>query len=182
MNPLPSSTLFPYTTLFRSTVETSAQSLFLFFILGVGFAALGAAAPAWEAARRAPAQSLRAGDDEESLASLRVPWWGILSIATGALLAFAPAIAALQIAGYLSVALILVGAVLLMPRLAEICLERMPLPRRIPAGIAIAQLKATPRQSAISIAAIVTSFSLMVAMLIMVSSFRGSLERWLERM
>ena len=50
------------------------------------------------------------------------------------------------------------------------------------AAIAVAQLKATPRQAAISIAAIVISMSLMVSMLIMVSSFRVSLESWLERM
>jgi putative ABC transport system permease protein len=53
---------------------------------------------------------------------------------------------------------------------------------RAPLAIAIAQLKATPRQAAISVAAIVISFSLMVSMLIMVSSFRSSLESWLERM
>jgi putative ABC transport system permease protein len=52
----------------------------------------------------------------------------------------------------------------------------------VAAGIAVAQLKATPRQSAISIAAIVASFSLMASMLIMVYSFRTSLEGWLERM
>jgi len=46
----------------------------------------------------------------------------------------------------------------------------------------VAQLKATPKRSAISIAAIVISFSFMVSMLIMVSSFRVSLEAWLERM
>jgi hypothetical protein len=41
---------------------------------------------------------------------------------------------------------------------------------------------AQPRQIAISTASIVVSFSLMVAMLIMVTSFRGSLEAWLTRM
>jgi putative ABC transport system permease protein len=88
----------------------------------------------------------------------------------------------LPIAGYAAIALVLLGSVLLMPRLAEACLDRLPLPGRAPAAIAVAQLKATPRQSAIGIAAIVTSFSLMAAMLIMVHSFRTSFESWLERM
>ncbi len=170
---------------FRSisaSLHASPQALILFFALGVGFAVLGAAAPAWEAARRAPARALRAGDEEESLARLRTPWWGILAIAAGLLLALVPSIDGLPIAGYLAIASILLGAVLLMPRLAEVSLDRLPLPAPVPAAIAIAQLKATPRQSAISIAAIVTSFSLMVSMLIMVNSFRTSLEDWLQRM
>jgi len=69
-----------------------------------------------------------------------------------------------------------------MPWLAAACLELLPVPARAAAAVAVSQLKATPRQSAISVAAIVTSFSLMVSMLIMVGSFRSSLESWLERM
>ena len=157
-------------------------TLAFFFVLGVAFAVLGAAAPAWEAARRAPARALRAGDEEETLARLNAPWWGILATATGLLLTLAPAVNGLPVAGYVAIALVLLGAVLLMPWLAQTCLNRLPLPAPAPLAIAVAQLKATPRQSAISIAAIVTSVSLMVSMLIMVYSFRTSLERWLERM
>jgi putative ABC transport system permease protein len=163
-------------------VHPDRGTLAFFFILGVGFAVLGAAAPAWEAARRAPGRALRAGDEEESLARLRTPWWGILAAGAGLALTFVPAVNGLPIAGYAAIALVLLGAVLLMPWLAEACLDRVPLPALAPLGIAVAQLKATPRQSAISIAAIVTSVSLMVSMLIMVSSFRSSLEHWLERM
>ena len=163
-------------------LDAEPQALALFFVLGVLYAVLGAAAPAWEAARRAPAQALRAGDEEEGLKKLRTLWWGIAAIAAGLLLALAPAINGLPIAGYVAIALILLGAVLVMPRLASACLDRVPLPARAPAAIAIAQLKGTPRQAAISVAAIVVSFSLMVSMLIMVSSFRTSLEAWLERM
>ena len=113
---------------------------------------------------------------------LRTLWWGMASIAAGLLLALAPAVNGLPLAGYVAIALILLGAVLVMPWLAGGCLGRLPLPARAPLAIAIAQLKATPRQAAISVAAIVISFSLMVSMLIMVSSFRASLETWLERM
>jgi putative ABC transport system permease protein len=165
-----------------ASLDADPGALALFFALGVLFAVLGAAAPAWEAARRPPAQALRAGDEEESLGKLHTVWWGITAVVAGLLLALAPAINGLPIAGYVAIALILLGAVLLMPRLAEAGLERLPLPSRAPAAIAIAQLKATPRQAAISIAAIVISFSLMVSMLIMVASFRVSLEAWLGRM
>ena len=165
-----------------ASLEVDAGALALFFSLGVLFAVAGAALPAWEAAHRPPAQGLRAGDEEQGAGGLRSLRWGIAAAGTGALLVFAPAINGLPLAGYLAIALILLGTVLAMPWLAGACLARLPLPARAPAATAIAQLKATPRQAAISVAAIVTSFSLMVSMLIMVSSFRASLESWLERM
>jgi putative ABC transport system permease protein len=170
---------------FRSiaaSLEAEPAALAFYAALGVLFAVLGAAAPAWEAARRPPAQALRAGDEEEGLRKIHTLWWGVASIAAGLLLARAPAVDGLPIAGYVAIGLILLGSVLAMPRVAEIFLDYVPLPARPPGAIAIAQLKAAPRQAAISVAAIVISFSLMVSMLIMVSSFRASLESWLERM
>ena len=47
--------------------------------------------------------------------------------------------------------------------------------------VAVAQLRGTARRANISIAAILVSFSLMVAMAIMVFSFRMSLEDWVQR-
>jgi putative ABC transport system permease protein len=47
--------------------------------------------------------------------------------------------------------------------------------------VAIAQLRGTARRSTVSIAAVLVSFSLMVAMAIMVFSFRMSLEAWMQR-
>jgi putative ABC transport system permease protein len=68
-----------------------------------------------------------------------------------------------------------------MPALAAALLARLPLPRAPAAALGLAQLKATPRQAAISIAAIVISLSLMGSMLIMVHSFRASLDAWLTQ-
>jgi putative ABC transport system permease protein len=168
------------------TVTTSLaaepQAMGGFFALGVLFAVLGASIPAWEAANRPPAQALRSGDEETASAPSRAHWLGIGAFAAAALLANAPAVDGLPIAGYLSISLVLLGAVLVMPSLARICLARLPLPARASSTIAIAQLKATPRQAALGAAAIVASFSLMVSMLIMVGSFRASFESWLERM
>ncbi len=170
---------------FRSIVADLAvepRVLAAFFALGVLFAVLGTLAPAWEAAHRAPARALRAGDEEESLEHLRSPAAGLGALAAGLLLTLAPAVNGLPIAGYAAIAFILLGAVLLMPRFAAALFGRLPVPDGAPSAVAIAQLKATPRRSAISIAAIVISFSFMVSMLIMVSSFRVSLEAWLGRM
>ena len=163
-------------------LHVDPRALVFYFMLGILFAVLGSAAPALEAARRPPAQALRAGDEEESLKRLRTAWPGTGLIVLGLLLTLAPPVDGLPIYGYAAIALILVGAVLILPRLASACLRRLPLPRFAPAALAVAQLQATPRQAAIGIAAIVTSFSLMVAMLIMVNSFRTSLDSWLNRM
>lgn len=170
---------------FRSIVAdltVEPKVMVAFFVLGVLFATLGTLGPAWEAAQRAPARALRAGDEEETSDALRSPAAGLLAISAGLLLTMAPAVNGLPLAGYAAIALVLLGAVLLMPRVAITLFSQIPVPSVAPSAVAISQLKATPRRSAISIAAIVISFSFMVSMLIMVSSFRVSLEAWLERM
>ena len=163
-------------------IHVDPVALMAYFALGVLFAVLGAAAPALEAARRAPAKALHAGDEEEGLRGVRTTWPGIASCAIGALLAFAPAVDGLPVAAYCAIALILSGVILLLPQFVSGVLKRVSAPRSVPAALALAQLQATPRQIAVSAAAIVASFSLMVAMLIMVHSFRSSLETWLEHM
>jgi putative ABC transport system permease protein len=169
---------------FRSAdarLRSDPQALVSFFMLGVFCAVLGAAAPALQAARRPPAQGLRAGDEEEGLRTLHTTRWGVGAIVVGLLLVRLPAIDGRPLAAYAAIALILLGAVLVMPRFAAASLDRLPSPRTPAAAIAVAQLKATPRQAAISVAAIVISMSLMVSMLIMVSSFRASFDTWLGR-
>ncbi len=170
---------------FRSmapTLDLAVGELLLLFIVGVAFAVIGAAVPAFEAARRAPALALKAGDEEEALRKLRAIWPGLALMVAGALVSQAPPVGELPIAGYVAIALILMGAILVMPRAAEIVLARIPKPRYAPAALAAAQLEATPRQVGLSLAAILASFSLMVSMLIMVGSFRASLETWLDQM
>jgi putative ABC transport system permease protein len=68
-----------------------------------------------------------------------------------------------------------------MPRLATGVFSHLPRPSGIGARLALAQLQGAPGQAAVSLAAIVASFSLMVAMAIMVASFRLSLDAWLDQ-
>ncbi|HYP67573.1 MAG TPA: FtsX-like permease family protein, partial [Thiobacillaceae bacterium] len=157
-------------------------ALAAFWLLGTAFSMAGSALPAIEAGRRAPALALRAGDEEEGLEKLHTTWAGAALTALGLILTQARPISGLPVFGYAAVALILLGTIFLMPWLATVFLQRVPVWRFPPAMLAIAQLQATPRQVAISISAIVTSFGLMVAMLIMVGSFRQSLDVWLIHM
>jgi putative ABC transport system permease protein len=163
-------------------LNASVPVLLAYCALGVFFATLGAALPAFEASRRPPALALKAGDEEAALRAVRNAWPGIALLLAGTALSQAPPMNDLPVFGYLSVALILAGSILVMPRFAEAVIAQLPAPRWPAADLASAQLRATPRQIAVSLAAIVASFSLMVSMLIMVGSFRASLEVWLDRM
>src|SRR5947209_13613831 len=67
-----------------------------------------------------------------------------------------------------------------MPRISRAVFDALPLPRSPGLALALAQLRAAPGQAAVSLAAIVASFSLMAAMAVMVASFRESVDRWLD--
>ncbi|TMH13770.1 MAG: ABC transporter permease, partial [Betaproteobacteria bacterium] len=77
--------------------------------------------------------------------------------------------------------LLLIGTVMLMPRIAVLGFRVAPLLGPVSARIGLAQLRGAPGQAGVSLAAIVASVSLMVSMAIMVASFRQSLDEWLER-
>lgn len=100
-------------------------------------------------------------------------------LAAAALLAFAPAIDGIPLAGYAAIGCLLIGGILLMPAFSQWLWRVLPLARRPALALAGAQLRGAPGQAMVSLAAIVASFALMVAMAIMVASFRVSVDRWL---
>lgn len=153
----------------------------LFLGLAVIAAVLGSAAPAIDAARTPLAGALKAGGEFSAFARLRPAWPGLLLLAAGALLSQQPPLVELPVGGYLSIALLLLGALLLMPRIASAVAAGIPLSRRVWARLAVAQLRQASNQVSIGLAALVASVSLCVAMAIMVASFRASLDAWLER-
>lgn len=153
----------------------------LFFALGVLAAAAGSLAVALEAARAAPAQALKAGDEQAAFARLRLAWPGITLMLLGGLCTAAGPVGGIPLFGYIAIGLMLVGTLALMPRVAIAVFGLLPRPRAAGARLALAQLQGAPGQAAVSLAAIVASFSLMVAMAIMVASFRVSLDAWLDQ-
>ncbi len=155
--------------------------LAIFFCLGVAIAMLASLVPALEAARAAPAAALKAGDEERAFSRLRPLWPAWVIIGAGATAALAPPVAGLPLFGYIAIALLVIGTLMLMPRIAVMLLAALPLPRGGPPRLALLQLRGAPGQVAVSLAAIVAAVSLMVSMAIMVASFRVSLDAWLER-
>jgi putative ABC transport system permease protein len=156
-------------------------ALALFLVLGVLAAVLGSLAPALEAAGAAPAAALKAGDEGRAFDRLQRAWPGLAVLLAGAALTQIGPVQGLPLFGYLAIALLLVGTVMLMPRIAVLVFRLAPALGPAPARLGLAQLRGSPGQAGVSLAAIVASVSLMVSMAIMVASFRQSLEEWLER-
>ncbi|MEK8089485.1 ABC transporter permease [Thermithiobacillus plumbiphilus] len=161
------------------SLQLEPATLIIYFTLGLFVALLGALAPALEAARTEAAPALKGGDVERALGRLRGSLPGLFLIALGLLATQAPPVGGLPLFGYIAIALLLVGAVLLMPRLLAMLTQLLPLPATAWRQVAIAQLRGAPGQAAVAVAAIVVSFSLMVSMAIMVASFRDSVDAWL---
>ncbi|MES2901898.1 MAG: FtsX-like permease family protein [Pseudomonadota bacterium] len=172
----------------RPALQFPPLAAAVFFSLGLGVALLGCMAPALEAARAAPAVALKSGNDEAALSRLARVWPSLLCLALAAACAFAPPIFELPLFGYLAIALLLIGGIGLMPRLAAgafSALNRLFLarPKQHPVlALTLARLANASGQAGIALGGVLSSFSLMVAMAIMVSSFRVSLDDWLVRL
>ncbi len=151
----------------------------VFFLLGVGAALLGSLFPALEAARAEPARALKAGDDVRVFARLGSPWPGLAVLALGALLTRLPAVDGLPLWGYIAIALLLVGTIMLMPRVMMLLLRALPRAPATSLRLAHSQLVNAPGPATTSLAAIVAAVGLTVSMAIMVASFRQSVEDWL---
>ena len=163
------------------TLSPSAIALSLCFVLGVATAMLGCLFPALEAARASPALALKPGDEERAFVRLRPAWPGLAALTLGALATLLPPVTGLPLFGYVAIALLLAGTLMLMPRLASLLLDAMITPHDAPRRLALLQLRGAPGQAALSLVAIVASLSLMASMAIMVTSFRDALDAWLER-
>jgi len=162
-------------------ISFSALPAFLYLMAGIAVAVLGSVLPALDAARAAPARALKAGDEHAFFERAMPAWPGLACLALGGALSLARPLHGLPVFGYLAIACLLVGSIALMPRVAVAVFQALPLPRSPALALGLAQLRAAPGQAAVSLAAIVASFSLMAAMAIMVASFRESVDAWLDR-
>jgi putative ABC transport system permease protein len=164
-----------------SQVQPTFLPALIYLLAGIGVAALGAVLPALDAANAAPARALKAGDEHAFFQRAMPAWPGIVLLAAGAALSQVRALQGLPVFGYTAIACLLLGSIALMPRVATAVFRALPLPRQPALALGLAQLRAAPGQAAVSLAAIVASFSLMAAMAIMVASFRDSVDAWLDR-
>ena len=173
----------------KPSVHFDPFAAVIFFIVGLGITLLGSAVPAWEAASTHPAPALKSGGENIALSRLGTPWPGLLCLASGALFSQLPPVWDLPVFGYLAVAQLLAGGIALMPRLSALIFsavfsmvnQRTSGTRPPLATVALARLANAPNQAAIALGGVLASFTLIVAMAIMVTSFRVSLDDWLKQ-
>lgn len=170
----------------RPHLVLAASPAVTFFILGLGAALLGSFLPAQAAARVQPAIALKSPGEVVDPAARPPARLALSLLGAGAVLAFFPPIAGLALAGYGSMGLLLFGGIALMPRLAHssfgrlVAAPKLRLP--LPLDLALKRLWGAPTQGAVALCGIVAATSLMVAMGIMVTSFRQSVDSWVERL
>jgi putative ABC transport system permease protein len=161
-------------------LDVRALECMLFLLLGIGAALVATFGPARVAASVPAAAALKSGDESPPAARGHVyVAAGLFAIA--ALLLQMPAVKGLPLPGYLSIGCLLLGAVLATPSFASAVFARLGTRGPVWRQLAVAQLRGTARRATVSVAAVLVSFSLMVAMAIMVFSFRLSLEAWMAR-
>ena len=156
----------------------------IFFGIGLCVTLIGCVVPAVEAARAKPALALRAGSEHAVGEKWSSPWPAVICLSVALLFTQLPPIFELPVFGYLAIALLLIGGIALMPRFTasffSFLTDRL---HRFETGavsaLVLARLANAPRQAAIALGGILASFSLMVAMAIMVMSFRVSIDHWL---
>lgn len=179
-----------YFGLVRPELSLDPAAIAGFGLLGIATALAGALAPAL-AVRTLPAMRvLRTGSAVERHAPARARRRVALAlglVATGALLSQLPAVAGLPIAAYAAIAAILFAGIALVPAVIGgglgLLLDAAPGPvwRRPPVWLGLTHQRQAPDAVAVALAGVVASFALSSAMVVMVASFRGSVDDWLGR-
>ncbi|MES2676207.1 MAG: FtsX-like permease family protein [Pseudomonadota bacterium] len=151
-----------------------------FALLGMAVAIAGSIAPAMAAARIPTSQALKAGNVEQAN-NRGHAYYALLLWALAIPLLFSPPLFNLPLLGYTAIAFILFGSVLLIPAFTRFSLSLLPNRSSVTYQTAVAQLRGVAHTATTSVATMLVSVSLMVAMSIMGASLRGSVAELLER-
>lgn len=154
----------------------------IYVALGMLAGVAGAWLPAREAATVSPARALKAGDEAALLGGKGHPGLGVGLLAMSLAACAIPPVDSLPVGGYLAVACLLAGSVMLLPLLATAIASSLPQSGPVPARLAAARLGAAPGHAVVAAAGVLTSVALAAAMAIMVASFRDSVDQWLNQL
>ncbi len=156
-------------------------------LLGTGVSVLSAVQPALEAASIRPNALIRAGiyQGASTRGVLRLAVAALVLFVLGALATRVPAIGGLPIAGYAAVILIVAGAAAIAP-LSILQLSRLARPLfgrlfQLPGTLAAVSLPASLRRVAVAAAALSVAIAMMVAVSVMVGSFRETVRAWVDQ-
>jgi putative ABC transport system permease protein len=160
-------------------MKWNVPAIAVFVALGIAAGVAGAWLPARSIAAEEPARALKASDGEGQHTKLPPKFIGFALLGLALLLLLIPPLDGIPWFAYASIAALLFGVLALTPWASAGLLSRLPPPGSVMSALAKRHVENTPAASAAGIAGVVASFSLMIAMLIMVVSFRSSLEQWL---
>ncbi len=163
------------------TLIFSPGAALIFFCLGVVAALAGSIMPALEGARVQPAVALKSAGDVGDPRRQKTLWLPLVLATFGLSAALLPPVYNISVFGYVAIALLLSAGIALIPRLAQLLLQ--PLAKthvnHVPTALAIQHLHGAPGSASNALYGIVASTALMVAMAIMVTSFRTAVDDWL---
>ena len=166
-----------------STIELQLQKISIYFFLGLGVSVLSSVIPICMIFLETKQPMLRSGSSED------IRWISaktglivaMLLIVLAYYLASQPAFASLPVGGYGAIVACLLSGYLILPTLIQLCLGWVRLTRVSPAMfVAINQLRGAPARAANASGAVLVSFALLVAMTLMVYSFRTTVVAWLD--
>jgi putative ABC transport system permease protein len=152
----------------------------VFGALGLAVALLSAALPALAVQRMPVAQVLKGLGS--ALQAALPAWVGPALLVAGVALGWSPAVAGLSIGAYVGMFLILLGGIACVPQLLRLAVGLL-LVLKPSASVLLVRERARDQagEASRALAGVLVSLSLSVAMLVMVSSFRNSLDDWLTQ-
>jgi putative ABC transport system permease protein len=174
----------------RVTVTDMALSPWeIVFSLGVtiGVAVLAAVLPAREAMRIAPKEVMAAfpGRKSGKITTRHLALAGLVCVLAVVPLAGMPGYKSIPLPGYLATLLLFVGFALMAPWGLQGAGRRLqPILRRqagLPAHLGAGYIQDSGSRTAVSVGALVTAVALFTALVIMVQSFRHTVEIWVEQ-
>ncbi|HET6208653.1 MAG TPA: FtsX-like permease family protein [Terracidiphilus sp.] len=175
-----------YVSSHPGSLDLSAESVMLAFVVGIGVAVASALAPAREASKVPPTEAMaRAG--REYLIRVerkRDALLALLLAVIGAACARVPAIAGKPIFGYLSALLLIAASSLAIPALVHGCTSIGASALRaflgVEAMLASRSLAGSLRRTSVLVGALSTAIAMMTSVGIMVGSFRQTVVTWMD--
>jgi putative ABC transport system permease protein len=153
----------------------------------VATAALAAWQPAREAMGVPPKEAMEISpvNSRRRRSVQRLALWALTCVLAGVPLSLLPGVAGVPLPGYLAILLLFIGFALLSPWM----LERLgrwlapPLQRRVgvPAYLAGRYLRDCGARTSISVGALITAVALFTALVVMIHSFRHTVELWVRQ-
>ena len=153
-------------------------------LIGLGVSLLSVLAPAFEASRTQVRETLQSGFFEKKptfTIGLRT-FLGLIFIPSAFYLAFQENLVGSSYNGYLSAFILLLGSVFLVPALASTFYHLVAKTRRAPSlfSLALTNINASLQRTSSAVTPLLVALALMIGILIMVTSFRKTVEQWIH--